>query len=284
MDDIRAAGYSPTVRKRALARRLVELRKACGLKTTDVQRQLGWSATKLNWIEKAKWVEPITDQVVDLCELYGVEGTDRDALVTLARESRQRGWWWSKYSDVFSSELPGFEAGASVIRTFETAIIPGLLQVPSYIELVTRAAGITDPAEVRRHMDARIARQQILTRETGPCHLHAVIDENVIARITHPGIRRDQLTHLTEASGHPNVDIQMLPFTAGVYPAAGEVFIYLSFPGSSERDIVYLESAIDDRALEEYAELERYKVKFDKLRAAALSPDETRTYLKQQIG
>lgn len=284
MDEIRAAGYSPTVRKRALARRLVELRKACGLKTTDVQRQLGWSATKLNWIEKAKWVEPITDQVVDLCELYGVEGTDRDALVTLARESRQRGWWWSKYSDVFSSELPGFEAGASVIRTFETAFIPGLLQVPSYIELVTRAAGITDPAEVQRHVDARVTRQQILTREADPCHLHAVIDENAIARITHPGIRRDQLTYLTEASGHPNVDIQMLPFTAGVYPAAGEVFIHLSFPGSSERDVVYLESAVDDRALEEYDELERYRVKFDKLRAAALSPDETRTYLKQQIG
>jgi hypothetical protein len=284
MDEIRAGGYSPTIRKRSLARRLVELRKACGLKTTDVQRQLGWSATKLNWIEKAKWVEPITDQVVDLCELYGVEGTERDALVTLARESRQRGWWWSKYNDVFSSELPGFEAGAAVIRTFETAFIPGLLQVPGYIEMVTRAAGIEDPAEVSRHVDARIKRQQILTREASPCHLHAIIDENAVARITHPGIRRDQLAHLTETSGHPNVDIQLLPFTAGVYPAAGEVFIYLSFPNPSERDIVYLESAVDDRALEEYDELERYRVKFDKLRAAALSLDETRTYLKQQIG
>ena len=283
MDDIRAAGYSPTVRKRALARRLVEVRKACGLKTTDVQRQLGWSATKLIWIEKAKWVEPITDQVVDLCELYGVEGTDRDALVTLARESRDRGWW-VKYNDVFSSELAGFEAGASVIRTFQTAFIPGLLQVPSYIELVTRAVGITDPAEVQRHVDARVRRQHILTRETGPCHLHAIIDENALTRITHPGIRRDQLTHLTEITRRPNVEVQLLPFTVGVYPVAGEIFTYLSFPGPSERDIVYIETTVIDRMLEEYDELERYRVKFDKLRAAALSPDETRTYLKQQIG
>jgi uncharacterized protein DUF5753 len=46
-------------------------------------------------------------------------------------------------NDVFSNELPGFEAGASQIRTFGTAFIPGLLQVPAYIEL------ITDPA-IRR--------------------------------------------------------------------------------------------------------------------------------------
>jgi len=71
----------------------VELRKACGLTTTDVQRQLGWSASKLNYIEKAKWIDPSSDAVTDLCELYGVEGSDREALVRMAREARQRGWW-----------------------------------------------------------------------------------------------------------------------------------------------------------------------------------------------
>src|SRR6266581_2650915 len=111
MDEIRAGGYSPTIRKRSLSRRLVELRKACGLTTTEVQRQLNWSASKLNYIEKAKWIEPNSDAVADLCELYGVEGREREALIRLAREGRQRGWW-RKYNDVFSNELPGFEAGA----------------------------------------------------------------------------------------------------------------------------------------------------------------------------
>ena len=129
-DGIQAGGYSPTIRKRMLSRRLVELRKAVGLTTTEVQRRLGWSASKLNYIEKAKWIEPNSDAVADLCELYGVEGTQRDALIALAREARQRGWW-RKYNDVFPDELPGFEAGATAIRTFETTLIPGLLQVPA---------------------------------------------------------------------------------------------------------------------------------------------------------
>ena len=281
MEEIRADGYSPTIRKRSLSRKLVELRKASGLTTTEVQRRLNWSATKLNYIEKAKWIEPNSDAVADLCELYGVRGPQREALIRLAREGRQRGWW-RKYNDVFSNELPGFEAGASQIRTFESAFIPGLLQVPAYIELVTRAAGISDPAEVKRHVDARLERQEILTRNAAPCHLHAIVDENAIVRITDPAIRAAQSAHLTRAGGRPNVTVQLLPFTAGVYQGSGEVFTLLSFPDPAERDFVYLESAIDDRMLEEPDEVERYKLKFEKLRITALSPTKTRAYLQQQ--
>ncbi len=170
-----------------------------------------------------------------------------------------------------------------MIRTFETTFIPGLLQVPGYIELVTRAAGISDPAGTRRHVDARVARQKILTRDPGPCHLHAIIDENAILRITDPQIRRDQLSHLAEITGRPNVDLQLLPLAAGIYPGAGGVFTYLEFPDPSERDVVYLETTIDDRMLEETDELATYKLRFEQLTTAALDPGETRDHLKQQI-
>ncbi len=36
--------------------------------------------------------------------------------------------------------------------------------------------------------------------------------------------------------------------------------------------------------LEEPDELDRYRLKFEKLQAAALGPGDTRTYLQQQIG
>lgn len=283
MKETHPSGYSSTIRKRTLARRLVELRKAVDLTTVEVQRQLGWSATKLLWIEKAKWVESVTDGVVDLCELYGVEGRAREELVTLAREGRERGWW-IHYSDVLSGKLAGFEAGASVIRTFESALIPGLLQVPGYIEHITRATGIEDPSEVKRHMDARIKRQQILTRKKDPCRLHALVDENAIARITDPGIRHHQFAHLAEISGRRNVDVQILPFAAGVYPSASDPFTCLSFPDPADRDIVYLETNVVDRMLEAYDEVERYRARFEKMRSAALSTDETRAFLKQRIG
>lgn len=76
------------------------------------------------------------------------------------------------------------------------------------------------------------------------------------------------------------MDVQTLPLAAGIYPGAGEVFAYLSFPDPAERDFVYLESAIDDRMLEETDELQRYKLRFEQLAAAALTPSQTRTHLE----
>ncbi|GAA1814095.1 helix-turn-helix transcriptional regulator [Actinomadura chokoriensis] len=282
MADIRASGYSPTIKKRALSRKLVDLRKQCGLTTAQVCRQLNWSHTKLNYIEKGKWVEPNSDAVADLCELYGVEGSDREALIKLTREARQRGWW-RKYNDVFVSELPGFEAGACHIRTFENTVIPGLLQVPSYVELITRANGYQDEAEITRRVDARLERQKILTHERRPCRLHAVIDENAILRINNVQVRSEQLQHLIQTSERRNIELQVLRMADGVYPEAGEVFTYLTFPDAAERDIVYLETSVDNRLLEENDELARYMVRFDRLCAAALDAATTHAYLTEQL-
>jgi hypothetical protein len=279
MDKTPSTGDSPTIRKRALARKLVEHRQRRGLTTTDVQRRLGWSATKLNWIEKARWTESVTDSVTDLCELYEISAPERNALITLARQSRERGWW-TRYNDVFGrEELPGWEAGASAIWTFETAFIPGLLQTPDYIELITRAAGIEDPTEIRRHAEARTRRQAILTREHDPCRLHAIIDENALARITDPAIRSGQAARLSEDASRPNITVQVLPVSAGVYPVTSEAFLHLAFP-DGERDIVYIETTFDNRMLEELDEIERYKLKFAALQAAALTPEETAAFLR----
>lgn len=279
MDQTPSTGDSPTIRKRALARKLVEHRQRRGLTTTDVQRRLGWSATKLNWIEKARWTESVTDSVTDLCELYEISAPERNALITLARQSRERGWW-TRYNDVFGrEELPGWEAGASAIWTFETAFIPGLLQTPNYIELITRAAGIEDPTEIRRHAEARTRRQAILTREDDPCRLHAIIDENALARITDPAIRSGQAARLSEDASRPNITVQVLPVSAGVYPVTSEAFLHLAFP-DGERDIVYIETTFDNRMLEELDEIERYKLKFAALQAAALTPEETAAFLR----
>ncbi|WP_329518771.1 helix-turn-helix domain-containing protein [Spirillospora sp. NBC_01491] len=283
MSEIRAAGYSPTIKKRALSRRLVELRKQVGLTTTEVCKRLRWSPSKLNYIEKAKWIEPNCEAVADLCELYGVEGNDRDALIRLAREARERGWW-SRYSDVFRNEYPGFEAAASIIRTYQHTFLPGLLQARSYLEALPPIVGIDDPAEIKRHVDARLARQEILLRTDHPCGLHAVIDENAILRMVDPKIRQPQLRHLVAMSELPNVDIQLVPTSSGLYRGAGEPFTYLGFSDPGERDIVLLETSVDDRMLEEKDELRRYMVRFDRLCEVALDPEATRAHLREGIG
>ncbi|MFD0686969.1 helix-turn-helix domain-containing protein [Actinomadura fibrosa] len=282
MSAIQASDYSPTIKKRALSRKLVELREQCGMTTSQVCKRLQWSPSKLNYIEKAKWVEPKSDSVTDLCELYGVSAADTEALIKLTREARQRGWW-RKYNDVFRDDFVGLEAGASEILTFETTLIPGLLQAPGYIATVTRIAGIQDDSEVKRHVDARLQRQEIITRKSAPCRLHALIDENALARIKDPAIRAEQIGHLIDASTSPNVKVQVLRFTSGLYAGTSEPFAYLKFSDVLERDIVYLETTVDDRMLEEDDELQRYRTRFGQLCGAAQDAAATSAYLATMI-
>ncbi len=282
MPSIQASGYSPTIKKRALSRKLVELREQCGMTTSEVCKRLRWSPSKLNYIEKAKWVDPNSDSVADLCELYGVGPSDTEALIKLTREARQRGWW-RKYNDVFRDDFVGLEAGASEIYTFETTLVPGLLQTPGYIEMVTRIAGIHDETEVKRHVAARLKRQEIIRSEPTPCRLHAVIDENSLARISATTVREEQIRHLVEASTWPNVNVQVLRTSDGLYPGTSEPFVYLRFPEPQDRDIVYLETTVDDRMLEEADELERYLTRFNRLRAAAQDTATTGAYLAKLI-
>lgn len=129
-----------------------------------------------------------------------------------------------------------------------------------------------------------LRRQQILVRSDDPCRLHAVIDENAIARLPEGELRDGQLRNLMEMGDRANVAVQIVPFTAQAYDVGScEPFCYLSFAERSYRDIVYLETTVDDRMLEEPDESWRYRLRFDRLRAAALDPQETRAYLKRAI-
>jgi len=284
MAEMHALGYSPTIKKRALSRRLRELRGQCGLTTSEACKRLDWSPSKLNYVEHAKWLDPNTDTVADLCELYGVEGRDRDALLHLTREARQRGWWRRReFNDVFSNELPGFEAGASKISTFENTLVPGLLQTPGYSTLLAQLE-IDDEDMIGRRTAARAERQKILTRQEEPAHLHALLDEAALLHITDPEVWDGQIRHLIAMNERSNISVQILRTGDGLYPGIGlEVFAILDFPEDDDRSIVYLETTIDDRMLEERDEIESYRLRFDRLRSAALAPDATSAYLRGQI-
>src|SRR5262249_57223362 len=87
----------------------------------------------------------------------------REALVQLARESRQKGWWHS-YGDVLPSEYThfiGLEAEAASVRTYQQVLVPGLLQTEDYARAVIRAFRPHDDTEgTDRRVAVRHQRQR----------------------------------------------------------------------------------------------------------------------------
>ena len=209
-----------------------------------------------------------------MLELYGVPGPQRDSLVQLARESRQKGWWHA-YSDAIEPRFEtyiGLESAASEIRIYEVTLIPGLLQTEDYARAVI-AAGAVDggPGAVERNVAFRMARQPTLTTDDPP-QLWAVLDEAALRRrVGGAGLMRLQLEHLLDLSRLPNVVIQVLPFGAGAHPAMGRPFVILAFPERADPDVVYLEDLTSALYVEDVHEVDRYNMFFNHLRATALS-------------
>lgn len=271
---------SPTVRRRQLARELRRLRKGAGMPSGEAARKLGWAPPKLTRFERADRT-PSQQDLEALLNLYGVTDPKvRHGLATLRRESQLKGWWCD-YQDVFgSSALPDFEAEAVNIRTYEAQVIPGLLQVPEYIEAVFRGGAAIPNHVVQRHVEARLERQRILEGHN-PTNLYAIIDEAALRRMVGgPEVMERQLDHLLHMAVRHHVDIRVLPFEAGAHAAMTGSFMILEFPDSAP-PVACADSVTSYLIVEEQHHLDRCYDVYGLLQGAALLPDRSVDYIKQ---
>ena len=73
------------------------------------------------------------------------------------------------------------ESAATLIRTYEGQLVPGLLQTEDYVRAVIAGAHHELAEEGKRRVALRMARQTLLTRPDAP-RLWAVIDEAALRR------------------------------------------------------------------------------------------------------
>ena len=222
-----------------------------------------------------------------LLDLYGVgEGAEREALLTLARQSRERGWW-QVYGDAvpeWFATYVGLEAEASSISMYQAEVVPGLLQTKGYAMALHRAAAITaTEEEIEQQVEVRMERQAHLEDADGP-RLWVVLNEAVIQRMVGDrAVMHDQLAKLIDASQRPSITLQVLPFSAGAHASMDSAFSIVSFDPPAEGDVVYFEHPTWSLYLEKHEEISRYRLVFEHLRASALSLEMTRTQLTRRL-
>jgi len=274
-----APSSSPTVRRRRLAAELHRLRQASKLTIEQVAEQLEWSPGKVSKIENAR-VSVMPRDARKLLDIYGVtEGQERDLLVSLARESRERGWW-QQYGETvpeWFATYVGLEAEAVTISAYQAEIVPGLLQTQGYAAALHRAALMNATEdEIERHVAVRMERQARLRERDAP-QLWVVLNEAVIRRIVgERAIMHEQLARLAEAASAPNITLQVLPFGAGAHASMDSAFSILGFDPPTDGEIVYFEHPTCSLYLEKADEVARYRLVYEHLRAASLSLDESR--------
>jgi transcriptional regulator with XRE-family HTH domain len=277
------ARSSPTVKRRRLAAELRRYREAASLTIDEVAERLEWSTAKISRIENAR-VGVLPRDVKFLLRTYGLSDQDEawDLLLTLARESRQRGWW-QQYGEAVPDWFEvyvGLEAEAATIFAYDAEFVPGILQTEDYAWAVHQAqlVGATN-GEIDRLVKVRMARQEILRSSDAP-QLWLILNEAVIRRVVGNGsVMREQLERLIEASRMPSLTLQVIPFHAGAHAAMDGSFSLLGFPEPSDPQIVYIEYHTGSLYLEKPAEVGRYRLMFDHLRASALPVDASRSLM-----
>ncbi|MFV2099198.1 helix-turn-helix domain-containing protein [Micromonospora sp. LOL_014] len=272
------ANGSGSIRRRRLGIELRELRTAKGLTLDEVARRFTWSVSKASRMERG--LVPVSPRdVADLVKLYGVDDPDHaDALVAMAAASRQRDWW-HKFDDLLPRQFSvylGFEGDAESIHTYQSLLIPGLLQTEAYARAIFRAAqpGETDE-QINRRVEARLLRQTIVKNKDAP-RLWAILDEAAIRRgVGGRDVMREQLAHLASSSKQPNITIQVIPFRAGAYMSMDGGFIILRFAEAEDPDVVCVDIRTRSLYVDDPAEVRRYTLAHEQLLALAATPDES---------
>ncbi len=222
---------------------------------------------------------PATIAAIETCRLIPSEdfttradkalGTDGilTRLRELVEETSARPWF---------RDLLAVERRATEIRTYQSYLIPGLLQTETYMRYAVKATRpILSADEIDRAIALRLTRQEILGREDPP-RVWCIIDESAIYRVNGgPDVMREQRDHLVRMCERPNIVIQVIPLTEGLTAAGGRAFTILSF--KSEPSVVYLEDVGSARYLRNRKtdEIPRYTLTFDHLRANALTDEKS---------
>lgn len=282
-DRLRNKSHSPTVRRRRLAAALRDARAKSGLSREEVADQMEWSMSKVYRLEYGRTAASWRD-VRDLCELYGVSSPEKDGLIQLARDSRQRGWW-SEYQDIFPSNFVGLESDASLIRSYESELVPGLLQTEDYARALNRTfRPAASEDEIERRVSARLARQGVFDRSTPP-ELSCVLSEAVIRRCMaiDGEIGSAQLRALLAAADRPNITIRIVPLDAGLHPGMDGAFVIIGFPDEADPEVAYVEGLMGSVFVESVDGVNRYKLIWDQMSGYALSAAESCDLIRAEL-
>ncbi|MDG4792306.1 helix-turn-helix transcriptional regulator [Micromonospora sp. WMMD1082] len=270
------AEVGSTVPRRELGRLLRQAREQAGIGLEAAGADLEWSRAKMYRIESGQ--TPIRSlDVEQMCRLYGAPPELTEVLISLAKESKSKGWYHA-YGEVIPRWFQlyvGLESAANHIRTYEQGLVPGLLQTPEYTAEVARCRpGITDE-EVAKLIELRLERQRILTRQRpAPPVIDAILDEGLLhRRVTGMGAQIEKLIRANETS---NMSVRVVPLAARLNRAAvAGSFVILDYPvkgaRSAEPTTVYHESLTGALYLDRLDEVRAYAEVWNQLGAAALS-------------
>jgi transcriptional regulator with XRE-family HTH domain len=265
----------PTYHSRRVARLLKKLRLEAGLQQHEVERRMDMCHGKLSRIELGQL--PGRFELEAFLDRYGVLVSDWEPYLDIWRLAKQKYWWSGLGLDYTFLSM---EHEACLIRDYQTARIPVLLQTEQHARQLLPTTLSTDAAE-RAHKELSCLQQRQAHLDTDdPPTLHFLLYQPLL----HARVAEEQLKHLLQRSGQENITIQIVPQQDNPTSVTAHSFTLLSYPEEHEEPgLAYVEHLLgrtDTQNPDKFAAAERT---FNELTKLAWSPAESCIYIEQLI-
>lgn len=254
--------------------RIIRLEK--GLTQEGLGKETGYTGSAISAMETG--AQPASDQMLErLEETVG----DKRGIFDVAR----------KYvlMEKYPVRFRGFsqmETSAFMISSYATLVLDGLFQTEAYARALI--AGGYPPVSAERVdelVEARLARRALFDRD--PVAMIELIIEEAVLRRPFGGweVMRDQLLSLTKDAQRDNVTVQVLPLNRGLKGNyAGDRGPMKLVETKDHEHVVYMEIEDESILVSNPAKVSRLFQRYAKIRAQALSPDESLGLIERLAG
>jgi transcriptional regulator with XRE-family HTH domain len=263
----------PVTGVQAFAAELRAQREAAGLTQAQLAKLMGYSESVIAKLETCRTI-PSPQHAVQADGALRTPGTFRRLRQTMLNGSYES--WVRGFLDM--------EERATVLRNWESLVVPGLLQTEAYARGVLRGARPTDSgAAIDQLVAARMARQGIWERvDPEPPVLSVILGEAVLRqRVGSAAVMHEQFGRLVEAVQNPKITVQVMPFITDAHPGLLGSFVVASFDNGP--DAAYLDSVLDGQVSEQRKQIAQARLLYDTLAREALSPGASIKLIKKVI-
>jgi hypothetical protein len=216
-----------------VAATLRQLREEARQSRDAAARVLGCTASKIGDLETGRsGVKPA--ELVQLLDLYGVTGADRDVLLESAKAWRTRTTRDSALTSIPTTKrrYVNLEAQALSLTFYSSELLPGFLQTDAYAHEVLQWSQQLTPTEISWRLALRAERRRILARQDppGPACWCILGEAALHTGVGGPHVMAGQIAYIIEqAQLRPNLVVQILPFGSGVHQLMGMTHTLLRF-------------------------------------------------------
>nr|MDT0660654.1 helix-turn-helix transcriptional regulator [Micromonospora sp. DSM 115978] len=274
---------SPLVRRIHLAQVVRRLRQDAGLTHTDLVQATGLPRQTISRMENADRRPNLAAVIKILHALnIGEASTTYRSVIRLAMDAAETGWWDRREHGGMGDRqrvVADIEHGATSIRQYQSALLPGLLQTEEYARYRAEFGGAED---VEATVRGRLRRQDLLTADNPPQYT-VIAEESVVRRLpVPPQVMLAQLRHLLDLAARPAISVRVLPVDARLgdgYLPRSPFALYDHAGGDPV--VVVIDTAEQDLVDSNPGTAARYAQLFDRLCAAALSDEDSATLIQQ---